>query len=114
MERLQRSIEALSQHGLIADHFDFGDDAYLSLADSYDSSGFGSLDHAYQGTFGNDVPTKAIASASLSAVPSSLTVATTTMLNTNIQNSSSSVGANPRISTVGEDDLEDLLDMDPV
>ncbi|KAG0001244.1 stress-responsive transcription factor hsf1 [Modicella reniformis] len=102
MERLQRSIEALSQHGVIADHFDFDDDAYLSLADSYDLNGLGSLEHTYQGGFENDGSTNANASTSLSAVPSSLTTAI----------------AMPYATTQGSfsfvDDLEDLLDMDPV
>jgi len=35
MEQLQRSIEELRQHPLIADHFDVDDSDYLALADSY-------------------------------------------------------------------------------
>ncbi|KAF9918972.1 stress-responsive transcription factor hsf1 [Lobosporangium transversale] len=88
VEQLQRSIEALSQHGLNVDTFDFDDDAYLSLADSFDPNGLTSLD---QGVIGN---------------PDTL----------NTTAAPSTAGVNPRISTVGgeEEYLEDLLDLEPV
>ncbi|KAF9583499.1 stress-responsive transcription factor hsf1 [Lunasporangiospora selenospora] len=38
MEQLQKSIEALSQHGLDVDNFTFDDDTYLSLAGNYGNS----------------------------------------------------------------------------
>lgn len=106
VDQLERSIKALSQYGLIADHFDFDDDAYLSLADSYDSNGFGHLGDPYQNVLAENPSTAILPASSASAVPTSLTLATNTNLG------SSSVGTHPRIST--EDDLEDLLDMDPV
>ncbi|KAI7821687.1 HSF-type DNA-binding-domain-containing protein [Gamsiella multidivaricata] len=99
MDQLQRNIEALWQQGLI------DSDAYFAMADSYDPSGSSTLGNAYQGAVGNDQASATVTPTSLSAVPPSLTAPT----------QSPSVGANPRISTVDEEEyLEDLLDMDPV
>ncbi|KAF9438800.1 stress-responsive transcription factor hsf1 [Entomortierella beljakovae] len=105
IEQLQRSIEDLSQHQLIGDNFDFDDDAYMPLDDHYVSNGLGGLGNIYgdpiNGTNLYNSPT-----SSLSAVPTGRNLMPST--------STPTVGANPRISTVGEDYLEDLLDLDPV
>ncbi|KAF9204336.1 stress-responsive transcription factor hsf1 [Haplosporangium sp. Z 27] len=95
IEQLQRSIQDLSQHQLIGDHFDFDDDAFMPLSDHYDPNSLGDLGDIYNDYSNSAVPT------STSAVPST-------------SPTSNSVGANPRISTVGEDYLEDLLNLDPV
>ncbi|KAF9109573.1 stress-responsive transcription factor hsf1 [Mortierella sp. AM989] len=93
IEQLQQSIQDLSQHQLIGDNFDFDDDSYMPLTDQYGD--LGNIYHNY---------------STNSAVPiSSSTVPTSSTLS-----SSSAIGSNPRISTVDEDYLEDLLDLDPV
>ncbi|KAF9949864.1 stress-responsive transcription factor hsf1 [Mortierella alpina] len=112
MEQLERSIEALRQHGLNVDNFDFDDDTYLSLANSYDSNGYGDLGNSYQdvmtGTDSLNGSNYLTASSSASAVPS-------TSPTSSHSNSATSVGPNPRITTVDEEEyLEDLLDLDTV
>ncbi|KAF9943424.1 stress-responsive transcription factor hsf1 [Mortierella alpina] len=112
MEQLERSIEALRQHGLNVDNFDFDDDTYLSLANSYDTNGYGDLGNSYQGVMaGTDSLNDnnyLTASSSSSAVPPTSTASSRS-------NSATSVGPNPRITTVDEEEyLEDLLDLDTV
>jgi len=112
MEQLERSIEALRQHGLNVDNFDFDDDTYLTLANAYDANGYGDLGNSYQDvTTGSDSlngSSYLTTSSSASAVPSTSTTSSHS-------NSATSVGPNPRITTVDEEEyLEDLLDLDTV
>ncbi|KAF9951303.1 stress-responsive transcription factor hsf1 [Mortierella alpina] len=112
MEQLERSIEALRQHGLNVDNFDFDDDTYLSLGNSYDANGYGDLGNSYQdvmaGTDNINDSNYLTASSSASAVPA-------TSAASNHTNTATSVGPNPRITTVDEEEyLEDLLDLDTV
>ncbi|KAG0256384.1 stress-responsive transcription factor hsf1 [Mortierella polycephala] len=106
MEQLQRSIEALQQHGLNVDNFEFEDNVYLPLADSYDSTGYGDPGTMYtmDGTSNNNYM-GITGTTALSPSPSNTG---------NTSSNSTSVGANPRISTVDEEEyLEDLLNLDP-
>ncbi|KAF9571134.1 stress-responsive transcription factor hsf1 [Mortierella alpina] len=127
MEQLERSIEALRQHGLNVDNFDFDDDSYLSLANSYDANGYGDLGNSYQdvmaGTDSLSGDNYLTASSSASAVPATSPTASTPKSGTSVvgpnpstpKSGTSVVGPNPRITTVDEEEyLEDLLDLDTV
>ena len=74
------------------------------LAFTLDPNMLGGLGNTYHGILSNDNPSTTPMPASLSAVPAT---------NNGTQRTSSFVGTNPRISTVGEEDLEELLHMDP-
>ncbi|KAG0265090.1 stress-responsive transcription factor hsf1 [Linnemannia exigua] len=150
-ERLQQSLDALGQHGLNIDNYDFDDDFdgggggeeddYLALAEHFDPyptmyqdamKGFTGFDQIHDTTHqfnqlqnlmssqpvtfpGTSSATAAAAGSttmlSSSSSPSSAVPAWSNNTNTN-GNTSFHVGANPRITTVGEDaSLEELLDL---
>ncbi|KAF9187480.1 stress-responsive transcription factor hsf1 [Haplosporangium sp. Z 767] len=105
MEQLQRSIEALQQHGLNVDNFDFDDDAYLPLTDSYDSTGYGDPGTTYTMDDNNN---------NYMGITGTTVLPPSSSNTGNTGSNSTSVGANPRISTVDEEEyLEDLLNLDP-
>ncbi|KAG0208532.1 stress-responsive transcription factor hsf1 [Mortierella sp. GBA30] len=110
MEQLEQSIEGLRQHGLNFDTLD--DDGYLSLADTYDPNEFGDLGTTYQHALADTAAlfTASSGSGYSSAVPENVNSTTTPT-----SSSTTSIGQNPRITTVDEEEyLEDLLDLDPV
>lgn len=92
MEHLQKSIEALQNHGLNVNDLNFDDDAYMA---HYGTDDFTNQDFDYLAL--NDPSTNPNMPSSSTTLPTSTT----------------SVGANPRISTVGEEEyLEGLLNLD--
>ncbi|KAG0055653.1 stress-responsive transcription factor hsf1 [Gryganskiella cystojenkinii] len=167
MEQLQRSIEALEQHGLNVDDFNFDDD-YLNLSSSFDPNGYEGLATISESgipyhdpvgnegenmddminsdrdlqfitpalgnqhiTSGQNTPgtsgsgavsgsTTPLSSVQAPALSNSATPATTpsvpaaSSFGSTATSSSATTPVNPRTSTVGEEYLEDLLDMDPV
>ncbi|KAF9082639.1 stress-responsive transcription factor hsf1 [Mortierella sp. AD031] len=138
MERLQQSLDALSQHGLNIENFDLeddfdggGDDAYLHLANPFDTTTYPDLGSSFQDAIGeyNQSTTsfdpnqftqqQDFMNTRPVAIPSGSNATTTTSAvpawsNNNNSSSNFHVGANPRITTVGEDGgLEELLDIEP-
>ncbi|KAG0315585.1 stress-responsive transcription factor hsf1 [Podila horticola] len=98
MEQLQKNIEALQQHGLNVNDLNFDDDTYMALGDHYGTPDFTNHDFDYS-SLNDHTATNADVSSSSSTMPT--------------PSSSTSVGANPRISTVGEEEyLEGLLNLD--
>ncbi|KAF9294460.1 stress-responsive transcription factor hsf1 [Mortierella antarctica] len=97
MEQLQKNIEALQQHGLNVNDLNFDDDGYMTLGDHYGTTDFTNHDDFDYSALNDDTATNTNVSASM---PTASTATT-------------SVGTNPRISTVGEEEyLEGLLNLD--
>ncbi|KAG0091936.1 stress-responsive transcription factor hsf1 [Podila epicladia] len=96
MEQLQKNIEALQQHGLNVNDLNFDDDGYMALGDHYGATDFTNHDDFDYSALNDDTAINTNVSASM---PTASTAAT-------------SVGANPRISTEGEEYLEGLLNLD--
>ncbi|KAG0034139.1 stress-responsive transcription factor hsf1 [Podila clonocystis] len=98
MEQLQKNIEALQQHGLNVNDLNF-DDSYMTLGDHYGTADYTNHDFDY-----SDLNDHTATNANISTSPPATMPATS---------STTSVGANPRISTVGEEEyLEGLLNLD--
>ncbi|KAF9908056.1 stress-responsive transcription factor hsf1 [Linnemannia zychae] len=146
-ERLQKSLDALGQHGLNIENFDLDDDFdsggrdddYFALGEHFDPypamgsyqdtmNNFSDFDQSHDTThqfnqlqnfmsshpvsFPGGGSTTAATTSSPSAVPA---WSNNTNIGVNANNNNSfHVGANPRITTVGEDrGLEELLDLGP-
>lgn len=130
MEQLQKNIEALQQHGLNVNDLNFDDDTYMALGDHYGKKRV-KVKRSYAIKFCSVffwLRVLTLLSSFLTGTPdftnhdfdySALNDHTET--NTDVSSSSStmptpsssSVGANPRISTVGEEEyLEGLLNLD--
>ncbi|KAF9425799.1 stress-responsive transcription factor hsf1 [Podila epigama] len=102
MEQLEKSIEALEQHGLNVNELNFEeDDAFMPLNDQYGDSDFNSGgQYDFNAVTGS--PNSTTNGAGASDTVSSIM-------------SSPSVGADSRISTTGQEEyLEGLLNLDPI